>query len=271
MSEGNGDIAGYAWTGQLGWSGTSEDTHALTYTYNASPGTTYCPSDGEANCFIVSDGALGGSGVRASTVQVDTFGFIQQVEDSYGSIWTMTYDGSQDLHTITGPNGVATNTYQYNTTLASPMEHSMSHVIDPDYNNTTIAYNSTGMANVLVSPTGGTTNYSYANTTCATSTGCVGPGMGQATVVNYPDGENDYDDYGAGVLASDSFGPGSSSGSSTNQAWLFNYSYPSHPDRLDDRDSYVAEPWNGNNRHRSRRKRCLLHRSQREHDQLDVQ
>ena len=111
-------------------------TPSLTPT-NASPGTTYCPSDGEANCFIVSDGALGGSGVRASTVQVDTFGFIQQVEDSYGSIWTMTYDGSQDLHTITGPNGVATNTYQYNTTLASPMEHSMSHVIDPDYNNAT--------------------------------------------------------------------------------------------------------------------------------------
>ena len=178
----------------------------------------------------------------ASTVQVDTFGYIQQVSDSYGSIWTMTYDGSQDLQTIDGPNGISTNTYTYNTTLASPMNHEMSHVTNPDGDNTAIAYSATGMANALVSPAGGTTSYTYTNTACATTAGCVAAGIGQNSVVNYPDRENDYDNYVAGVLQSDSFGHGTSSGSSMDQpGGEIHLQLSIHAIRVDDRDRGLAD------------------------------
>ena len=194
LSEGNGDVSGYSWTGQLAWLGTQEDQQALTYTYNISAGSYNCPTVGTASCFIESDGSLNngspGPTVRYSTVQVDTFGFIGEVIDPAGNTWTMGYDGSGDLDAITNTSAGATTAYAYNTTLASPFNHQLGMITNPDWDPTTIDYYPSGMAGTLVSPTGGSTQYTYSNSTCATSTGCVAAGVTQFTEVAYADGSD---------------------------------------------------------------------------------
>ncbi|MGD0881558.1 MAG: RHS repeat-associated core domain-containing protein [Acidimicrobiales bacterium] len=229
LTEGNGDVSGYSWTGQLGWSGTQEDHTALTYAYNIPPGTDNCPTVGTSSCYTEADGdgKPGDPGVRWTTTAIDTFGFIGEVIDPSGQSWSMAYsDGSGDLTSIVDAATGFTNNYVYNTTNASPLNHEMGQAIDPNGNATTLYYTTYGMAYNIQSPAGGSTNYTYSNNTCATTTGCVGLTATQDTEVSYENGENDFDNYVGGVLVADSFGPGTSLTDSRNQYWQFNYTYP---------------------------------------------
>ena len=225
LTEGNGAVSGYSWTGQLGWSGTRADNQALTYAYNVSPGTINCPTVGVSSCMTEADGDghPGDAGVRWTIVAIDSFGLIGQVIDPAGQAWDMSYDGSGNLASIKNDSTGFTNQYQYNTTQASPYNHEMGHVIDPDNNNTTIYYDSYGMAGTVASPSGGSTTYTYTNHACATTAGCVGLGIGQSTEASYADGENDFDNYYSGLLIQDSYGPGTSLADTRNQQWKFTY------------------------------------------------
>jgi len=229
LTQGNGAVSGYSWTGQLGWSGTRADPQALTYAYNVPLGTNGCPTVGISSCFTTADGdgTPGHAGVRWTTVAIDSFGLIGAVIDPAGQTWTMKYtDGNGNLNQIVDTATAFTTNFVYNTGQASPFNHQMGHIIDPANNSTTVYYDAYGMANSLQSPAGGSTNYTYSNHTCATTAGCVGPLATQYTLVAYQNGENDFDNYLGGVLVTDSFGPGTLTTDPKNQYWKFNYTYP---------------------------------------------
>ena len=120
-------------------------------------------------------------------------------------------DGHGDLNTVTGPNGVATTNYTYNTGNASPYTHEMASNESPDGGTTAIHYYTYGMVQNTVAPVGGMTSYTYTATNCASNTvsGCVAPGDQQTTMVTYPDGEIDGDEYLGALLVADAFGPSS--------------------------------------------------------------
>lgn len=232
LTEGNGDESGYSWTGQLAWSGTRADPQALTYTYNIAPGgggtgvpsSDTCLQDGESSCFDITDGT------HCVSTEIDTFGFIQKVIDPSGQAWTIGYnDSTQDLTSVTAPSG-STTLYSYNTTAASPYNMQMNAFTNPGFSGqptgvTDVYYLPAGMAYRLVDPSGGQTVYTYSNTTCTSSTGCVGIGVFQFTEVSYQDGVNDFDNYEGGVLISDAWGPGSTTQSGSNQEWQFTWTW----------------------------------------------
>ena len=124
---------------------------------------------------------------------------------------------------------VATTNYTYNTGNASPYTHEMASNESPDGGTTAIHYYTYGMVQNTVAPVGGMTSYTYTATNCASNTvsGCVAPGDQQTTMVTYPDGEIDGDEYLGALLVADAFGPSSTYDGSGDQAWTFNYNWSS--------------------------------------------
>jgi RHS repeat-associated protein len=225
FDEGNGDDTVYSWTSQLAWAGTRADLAAVTYDYDISPAAPNCANDGEVECFSVTENVTGG---RYISAQIDSFGLVQEVDDSYGEGWKMGYDSDGDLASVSLPDAGETQ-YQYNTNQASPYSHELAFLTNLNGGTSTIYYYPTGMVQAIAAPVGGTTQYSYSISSCAIPPGCVASTDNQQATITYPDGESDVDRYTGAIPTGISYGPTNTFGGTGDSTWTIATSYLNDP------------------------------------------
>ena len=224
VEEGDGSVTGYAWTGQLAYTGTRNLPEVNVFNYNVSPNAPNCPNAGESSCFIETNQSSG----QKIDAQVDVYGLVQEVDDTIGHAWGMTYDNNADLASVTNQGTGGQTGYTYTTTATSPYNHNMQTLVNPLGGTESIHYYAYSMVQWVASPLGGTTNYNYSATDCATVAGCMGES--QTTMVSYPDHEVDGDYYLFGTLEQTAFGPATTFNSPGDELWIFSPSYPSNQD-----------------------------------------
>jgi len=220
---GGRSVAIYSAYGQLASQGNLANSSAITWNQNVSPGSGTCPTGWGGICITATDVAA-----RVMTAKV-VYGLVFQVNDPLGRVYSTTYDSNINLSTITSPapasSGTVTTTFGYSA-AASPYNADLTSITDPLSHVQHINYSSTGMVSSLVDPlNSNTTSYSYANTTCASTTGTCASGA-QATTVTYPDGEIDVDGFTGSQLTTAQFGASATPGASDTESWTFDYVEP---------------------------------------------
>ena len=213
-------------TGQLAYTGTRNLPEVNVFNYNVSPNAPNCPNAGESSCLIETNQSSG----QKIDAQVDVYGLVQEVDDTIGHAWGMTYDNNAelDLASVTNQGTGGQTGYTYTTTATSPYNHNMQTLVNPLGGTESIHYYAYGMVQWVASPLGGTTNYNYSATDCATVAGCLGES--QTTMVSYPDHEVDGDYYLFGTLEQTAFGPATTFNGPADELWIFSPSYPSNQD-----------------------------------------
>ena len=200
--------------GVLLGTGNLYSTSAVGYNYSGQ-GCSY----GAYSCVVQSDAAG-----RRVVLDNDSSGQMTEIVDPYGLEYQLSYDGSGDLTTVMGQFGQYVNekwVYGY----GSPgYAHALTTVEDPNGNTSQIHYYSYGMVSSTVDAAlNSPTSYTYAATTCVTSTSCV-DGT-QQTTVSYPDHEQDQNIYVDGLLNGTQFGTGG-----YGTSWGYNWTFPGGPD-----------------------------------------
>ena len=206
--------------GELTAEGNLQNPRAIGFRYGVTPGTTGCPTTGEANCTFETDNVSG----RHIVAEVDGYGLVQEVWDPMSREYQMTYtDGQGNLNTVMDPLGDTTHYGYAVTNPTSAYKHEVTSITDPNGYAEHVTY-VTGMVTSTSDPYASTTHYSYNNTHCGTLTGCFQPGTSQTTTISYPDGETDVDSYFDSVLTVNCYGGNTvCSGALT---WAFNYNFP---------------------------------------------
>jgi RHS repeat-associated protein len=216
--------ASYNLYGVLTAQGNLPNAFSIDYLYNVAHGSGSCPSTWGSTCTTATDASTPSRSFAAETA----FGLYFGVVDPLGRTYTMAYNGSFDLTSITSPapasSGTVSTAYSYSNTAASPYNENMTVNQNADGNATHINYYSYGMVQNTVDPLStNTTQYSYSLTDCATGTDCVQGSTPQSTRVTYPDGEVDTDVYNQSQLTQSVFG---NSAGTIQDSWSFTYNEP---------------------------------------------
>ena len=207
----------------------------VSYLYNVTPGTSGCPTTSNfgtpVSCDIVQDSAgrkdvvtLGGPPTyptaTALVLQVsDPLGF------TYGWDWVANWNFREPASIeMDDPSLVWRWGYNY-TSFPTNLQTQMDATTNPDSDTQDIGYDGGGQVTSLTDfANADTTQYSYLNTSCTDE--CLTTSQG--TTVNYPDGENDIDNYVEGLLTSNQFGTGTGMSLASVE---YSYTYPSSQDQ----------------------------------------
>jgi YD repeat-containing protein len=233
--------------GELTSAGNPENDAVLTYHNDEAFGTSAitggfaCPSSvpgsdiAVADCLQVVD-----LDQRIITFAFDGDGGTLGVYDPAGDLYQVGVTST--LNWITNPltsiDSVFTSFY-YTSGDASPYTDDLYSIWSPNQQGTTtpsdvFAYNTTGMATEVSTPgypSTFNTTYTYGTTGCPSA--CLGTGDTQSTIVTYPDGDQEFDDFAQGLMTSKDLGYGSAS----PEQWTY-----THNSLDDPTDETITEP-----------------------------
>ena len=234
VTQGGGTVSLFNYYGELAATGTLQDPTAIEQTEGVRPGTSFhsaaCPSTVAGDCDI--EVTTLASTQRSIVAEQAVTGEVLAVYDPMGREYTFGYTGDGNLTGITNFTHDTTH-YGYETTSGtSAVQREMTSLTDPNGNQELVQYSNGMVAWTQVQAL--TTSYSYSDTNCASTTGCLEnrntplTPVYQKTTVHYPDGEIDTDNYQGGFMLGDCYGSttGGSCNSSYDDVWSFSQTGP---------------------------------------------
>ena len=207
--------------------GNAQNPTAIRYLFNVTPGTGGCPVKvGVSSCTTMTDTAQRITAIGYGTPD------IAGVQDPLGRYYSFGYtllNITQVQYELTSITDPLSHTWTFGYTGgggSSNYQFDMTSVTNPDNATRSMAYNLVGEVASTTDATSPahTTTYQYTNP-CGPTT-CSGVPLTQHTLVTYPTGEIDVDNYYAGLLISDSFGAGNNPSSGYFDSVSYDYNLP---------------------------------------------